>query len=109
MAKTFADYGPRMREFLLRALNGGVELDDPIATTLLSHERGTRAQALEQAGLIHKRVSKKGRIAWRATEDGRVLATEHVPVFLHKRGFPSYTSKPWQAMRGEPETMEPTA
>jgi len=109
MPRAFNDYGPKMREFLLRALNGGVELDDPIATALINRERGTRAEALERAGLIHKRVSKKGRTAWRATDDGRALAMEHVPVFLHKRGFPSYTTKPWQAMNGEPEAMDTTA
>lgn len=109
MPRTFNDYGPKMREFLLRAMNGGVELDDPLATALISRARGTRAEALERAGLIHKRESKKGRTSWRATDEGRSLAREHVPVFLHRRGFPSYTTKPWQAMKGEPEAMNTTA
>lgn len=104
--RAFNDYGPKMREFLLRATNGGVELDDPIATALLSRERGTRAEALKSAGLIHQRVSKKGKTTWRATDAGRALAMEHTPVFLHRHGFPSYTTKTWQAMFGEPETMD---
>ena len=93
--KAFTEYGPKMREFLLRATNGGVELDDPIATALLSRERGTRADALKAAGLIHQRVSKKGKTTWRTTDAGRALTMEHTTIYLHRRGVPSYTTKPW--------------
>ena len=108
MPRTFNDYGPVMQRFLKRALNEGVALDDPIATKLI--RRGyTRAQILEAAGLVYVRESKKGRLIWKVTEEGRRLTTEHRSVFMHRRGFPSYTNKPWQAMHGEGEVMDEAA
>jgi hypothetical protein len=105
MTRTFADLGPAQRRFMLRALNEGVPLDDPLATRLIREGR-TRADLLKDAGLIHKRTSKKGRTSWRATDVGRGLCAAHVPLFLHRRGFPSYTRKPHEAWFGEPEVME---
>jgi len=105
MPRTFTEYGPRIQEFLIRACNEGVDLDDPLATRLIRNGH-TRAQLLEAAGLVHKRTSKKGRISWRATDTGRGIAAEHVPLFLNRRCFPSYTRKHWQAVRNEPEVMD---
>lgn len=99
MPRTFTDYGPRIQEFLLRAYSQGVALDDPLCTP-------ARVKKLEDAGLIHKRTSRKGRTSWRVTDVGRGLVCAHVPVFLHRRGFPSYTHQPWRAMHGEPEVIE---
>jgi hypothetical protein len=106
MHRTFIDLGPAQQRFLLRACVEGVALDDPLATQLITKQKGTRAQMLERAGLIHKRTSKKGRTSWRCTDVGRGLVAAHVPVFLHRRGFPSYTQHTWRAMRDEPEVME---
>ena len=99
MPKTFTDYGPRIQELLLKAHTQGVDLDDVLCTP-------ARIEKLEKAGLIHQRQSRKGKTKWRVTDVGRGLVCAHTPVFLHRRGFPSYTSKPWQAMVGEPEVME---
>jgi hypothetical protein len=96
MARTFNDLGPLQRKFMLRAFNEGVSLDDPIATK-------TRCRSLE--GLIEKRQSKKGRMSWRLTDIGRGMVMAHTPVFLHRRGFPSYTAKTWEAMFAEPEAI----
>lgn len=104
MAKQFSDYGPIMQKFLLRAFNEGVPPDDPIATKAV-RDGLNRAGILEQAGLVELRQSKKGRMSWRLTDTGRGLVMMHQPVFLHRRGFPSYTSKSWQAMVNEPEVM----
>lgn len=104
--RTFTDLGPAQQRFMVRACHEGVELDDPLAVQLITKEKGTRAQILEARGLIHKRTSKKGRTSWRATDDGRGLVAAHVPLFLHRRGFPSYTQHTWRAMRDEPEVME---
>jgi hypothetical protein len=111
MPRTFTDLGPAQQRFMRRALHEGVPLDDPLATQLVKRnpERVTRAEALEARGLIHQRESKKGRRSWRCTDVGRGLVMAHVPVFLHKRGFPSYTLKPWRAMHGEPEVMDRAA
>lgn len=103
MPRTFNDYGPAAQRFLLRAFSEGVAIDDPLATGTVRKQ--SRAEMLEQAGLIHMRQSKKGRVSWRCTDVGRGLVMEHQPVFLHRRGFPSYTLKPWQAMRNEPECV----
>ena len=73
MPRTFADYGPRIQEFLLRAYNQGVDLDDPLCTP-------ARVTKLETAGLIHKRTSKKGRTSWRVTDTGRGLVMAHGAV-----------------------------
>jgi hypothetical protein len=107
MPRTFTDLGPAQQRFMRRALHEGVPLDDPLATQLVKRnpERVTRAQALEARGLIHQRESKKGRRSWRCTDVGRGLVMAHVPVFLHKRGFPSYTHQAHRAMFGEPECV----
>jgi hypothetical protein len=73
---------------------------------LIVRDGESRAYRLEAAGLVHQRQSKKGRVSWRCTDVGRGLVMEHRPVFLHRRGFPSYTLKSWQAMHGEGEVME---
>ena len=98
MPRTFSDYGPRIRDFLLKAFSEGVKLDDPLCTP-------ARVTKLENAGLIVKRQSKKGKMNWRLTDTGRGLVMAHEPVFLHRRGFPSYTHKHWQAMQGEGECV----
>src|SRR4051812_12203063 len=67
MHRTFADLGPAQRRFMLRAMNEGVPLDDPLATRLIRDDK-TRADLLRDAGLIHKRTSKKGRTSWRTTD-----------------------------------------
>jgi hypothetical protein len=105
MPRTFNDYGPAAQRFLLRAFSEGVALDDPLATAVV-RDGESRAIRLERAGLVHQRQSKKGRVSWRCTDVGRGLVMEHRPVFLHRRGFPSYTLKSWQAMHGEGEVME---
>jgi hypothetical protein len=96
MPKTFAALGPKQRRFMLKAMNEGVALDDPLATR-------ERTGNLKAAGLIHQRTSRKGRTTWRCTDVGRGLVMAHVPVFLHVRGFPSYTKSSHEAMLGEPE------
>lgn len=96
---TLADFTPIQQDFLLRAYWEGVLPDDPLATP-------KRTEKLSAAGLIHKRTSKKGRTSWRVTDFGRGIVAAHVPWFLHKRGFPSYTHQPWKAMKGEPETVD---
>jgi hypothetical protein len=128
MPKALTDYGPRIQEFLVRAFNEGVELDDPLATV-------KRTNKLELAGLIHKRTSKKGRTSWRCTDTGRGVVMEHVGTFMVRAASPAiryrtlppragkkkgrhaiddrdagvadkgYTHKPWRAMRGEGEVM----
>jgi len=98
MPRTFNDLGPLQRKFMLRAFNEGVSLDDPIATP-------KRTQALKDAGLIEKRQSKKGRMSWRCTDTGRGMVMAHTPVFLHRRGFPSYTTRQHEAMFSEPEVI----
>ncbi len=108
MHRTFTDLGPAQQRFMRRALHEGVPLDDPLATAVIRAGE-SRAQMLEARGLIHQRESKKGRRSWRCTDVGRGLVMAHVPVFLHLRGFPSYTHKPWQAMRGEGEVMDAAA
>lgn len=108
MPRTFSDYGPTMQKFLLRAFNEGVPPDDPIATKAI-RDGLNRAGVLERAGLIEMRQSKKGRMSWRLTDVGRGVVMAHRPVFLHRRGFPSYTSKPWQAMLNEPEVIRQAA
>lgn len=102
MPRTFNDLGPLQRKFMLRAFNEGVSLDDPLATV-------KRTQTLHAAGLIEQRESKKGRVSWRCTDAGRSLVSTHVPVFLHRRGFPSYTTQAHEAMFGEPEVMDDVA
>lgn len=109
MPRTFNDHGPIMQKFLLRAFNEGVPPDDPIATHLVTHKRGTRAQILEAAGLIEIRHSKKRRALWKLTDTGLGLVMADRYVFLHRRGFPSYTTKPWQAMQNEPEVIREAA
>jgi hypothetical protein len=99
MPRTFNDLGPLQRKFMLRAFNEGVSLDDPIATE-------KRTQALKAAGLIEKRQSKKGRMSWRCTDVGRGMVMAHTPVFLHRRGFPSYTTRQHEAMFSEPEVIK---
>jgi hypothetical protein len=96
--RTFNDLGPLQRKFMLRAFNEGVALDDPLATE-------KRTGTLKTAGLIEKRQSKKGRMSWRCTDTGRGLVMAHTPVFLHRRGFPSYTTRQHEAMFGEPECV----
>jgi hypothetical protein len=98
MPKTFNDYGPRIKDLLLKAHTQGVKLDDPLCTP-------ARIGKLEAAGLIHKRQSRKGEMRWRVTDVGRGLVCAHAPVFLHRQGFPSYTYKPWQAMHAEGECL----
>ena len=99
MPRTFNDLGPLQRKFMLRAFNEGVSLDDPIATE-------KRTKALKAAGLIEKRQSKKGRMSWRCTDVGRGMVMAHTPVFLHRRGFPSYTTRQHEAMFSEPEVIK---
>ena len=99
MPRTFNDLGPLQRKFMLRAFNEGVSLDDPIATP-------KRTMALKAAGLIEKRQSKKGRMSWRCTDVGRGMVMAHTPVFLHRRGFPSYTTRQHEAMFSEPEVIK---
>ena len=99
MPRTFNDLGPLQRKFMLRAFNEGVSLDDPIATP-------KRTQTLKAAGLIEKRQSKKGRMSWRCTDVGRGMVMAHTPVFLHRRGFPSYTTRQHEAMFSEPEVIK---
>ena len=96
MHHTFDDLGPTQQRFIHLAFWEGVELDDPIATE-------KRVESL--AGLIFQKRSRKGRVVWRTTVEGVRLYRTPSPVFLHRRGFPSYTSKPWQAMFGEPECV----
>ena len=98
MPRTFNDLGPLQRKFMLRAFNEGVSLDDPIATP-------KRTMTLKAAGLIEKRQSKKGRMSWRCTDTGRGMVMAHTPVFLHRRGFPSYTTRQHEAMFSEPEVI----
>lgn len=90
------DFGPRQREFLLRATTQGVELDHPLAT---SH----RVACLQGAGLIHKRVSKKGRTSWRTTDLGRAITAGHVPRLLAAKSQYGYVHEPRKAMWQEPE------
>jgi len=99
MPRTFNDLGPLQRKFMLRAFNEGVSLDDPIATP-------KRTMTLQAAGLIEKRQSKKGRMSWRCTDTGRGMVMAHTPVFLHRRGFPSYTTRQHEAMFSEPEVIK---
>jgi hypothetical protein len=106
--KPFSDYGPTMQKFMDRARHEGVPPDAPIATRII-RDGCTRAQLLEAAGLVEIRQSKKGRPLWKLTDVGLGLHMEHRPVFLHRRGFPSYTSKPWQAMTNEPEVIRDAA
>jgi len=110
MPRTFNDLGPLQRKFMLRAFNEGVSLDDPIATQLVNHapdwKRKTRADVLKDRGLIEKRQSKKGRMSWRCTDVGRGMVMAHTPVFLHRRGFPSYTTRQHEAMFSEPEVIK---
>lgn len=96
MDRTYGDLGPTQQRFLHIAYWEGVPLDDPICTP-------RRLMALE--GLIVQRTSKKGRVSWRTTPEGTRLYRTPAPVFLHKRGFPSYTRHAWQAVFGEPEVM----
>lgn len=100
--RVLADFGPRQQDFLLKACSQGVPLDDPLATD-------TRVGQLEGAGLIHRRTSKKGRTSWRLTDAGRGVVSGHVPTFLHRRGFPSYTHQQHRAMLGEPEVIRDAA
>lgn len=102
MPRTFNDLGPLQRKFMLRAFNEGVALDDQLATE-------KRTNKLQMAGLIEKRQSKKGRMSWRLTDVGRGLVMQHNPVFLHRRGFPSYTTREHEAMFGEPEVIDAAA
>jgi hypothetical protein len=102
MPRTFNDLGPLQRKFMLRAFNEGVSLDDPIATD-------KRTSTLKAAGLIEKRQSKKGRMSWRCTDTGRGMVMAHTPVFLHRRGFPSYTTRQHEAMWAEPEVIDAAA
>jgi hypothetical protein len=97
-ARVLADFGPRQQELLCRALTQGVDLDDPLATQ-------ARTALLCDRGLICLRTSRKGRTAWRVTETGRLIVTGHVPTFLHKRGFPSYTHEQHRALHAEPEVI----
>lgn len=100
--RVLADFGPRQREFLLRAFTQGVDLDDPLATP-------ARTGKLEMTGLIHKRTSKKGRTSWRVTDIGRGIVTGHVPTLLAARSEYGYVHKPWLAMKGEPECINRAA
>jgi len=94
--RVLADFTPLQQQFLLKACTQGVDPDDPICTP-------RRTKKLEDAGLIHKRQSKKGRVSWRTTDVGRGMVAAHVPRLLARRSQYGYTHQPHQAMRHEPE------
>ena len=93
------------REALVLAVAHGInpKTDD--------HIRAKVIEDLHAAGLIHLMKTRKGRPLWKATDVGRglVARTGLRPVFLHKRGFPSYTHDPGQAMTNEPEVISDAA
>lgn len=102
--RKFQDLGAGQQRFMLRAMYEGVAVDDPLATKHI--RKGlTRADLLEERGLIQQRQSKKGRLSWRLTDTGRGLVMQHHPLFLNCRSFPGTTMLPWQAMRAEPEVI----
>jgi hypothetical protein len=94
--RLFAEFTQRQQDFLLLATTQGVALDHDLASP-------ARVKALLDAGLIHKRTSRKGRSSWRTTDEGRAIVMAHVPKLLARRSQYGYTHMPHRAMFGEPE------
>ena len=92
----------RQRHGLIFAIGQGIHPDperSPVKPRVV--------RALAGAGHIALGANSRGRPLWKATETGRALiASEGLePVYLHRRGYPSYTTDPSVAMAREREPL----
>lgn len=97
MTSTWAELTSTQRRYLIAACGRGLTPTVELVAIW----------ALQDAGLIHRTTSRKGRVRWQATDLGRGLVASRglIPTFLHQRSQYGYTHHHRQAMRDELESM----